>query len=378
MPTALDVYSGPTLANVLPAALAGLGASGEHDPWGLPRCSAWVVLLVDGLGWNLLQDSLSEAPALGELTGVPTPAGFPTTTATSLTTLGTGLPSGLHGVTGYRSFVPEIDDTVGWLSWRSGRSGNDLRETVVPERTQPHPTVFERAVRAGIPATAVLPASFEGSGLTRAALRGARFAPRHAHGDMIAHTVVAAAEGGLVYCYISEVDTLGHVYGPGSLAWRSELAEVGAAVDVLLRELPRGTGLLVTADHGMVTVPESARIDADHDDTLRSGVHTLAGEPRCRHVHTEPGRTDDVAARWRDRLGDDWHILTRAEAIASGLFGPTVAPDVAGRIGDLVVVARGGGGIVRSRAEPHLSELVGQHGALTDDELAVPVLHTVT
>ncbi|NLU83675.1 alkaline phosphatase family protein [Rhodococcus sp. HNM0569] len=371
-----DVYSRTTLADVLPSTLAVLGVPGTHDALGLPDASRWVVLVVDGLGWNLLRSHADAAPTLAALAGGPIAAGFPTTTATSITSIGVGAASGVHGVTGYRTYLSEADDVLNWLSWR-GESGRDERARIVPEDVQPHETVFERAVSHGVAATTVLPGDFAGSGLTRAALRGAEFRARIAYGDLVAHAVDAARTPGLVYTYVSELDTVGHVYGPGTAGWRYQLAAVDELVATLRAELPTGTGLLVTADHGMVTVADDDKIDLDDRPDLLDGVQAVAGEPRCRALHVASGAEADVAARWRAALGDRVWITTRAEAIASGLYGPSVSAETVRRIGDLVVVARDGLALVRRSTEPGMSSLVGQHGALTDDELLVPALHTV-
>jgi hypothetical protein len=65
--------------------------------------------------------------------------------------------------------------------------------------------------------------------------------------------------------------------------------------------------------------------------------------------------------------------MTGDDAAKSGLFGPVVTPEARARIGDVVVIARGGLGIVQRRRESRLSALPGHHGALTDVELLVPL-----
>ncbi|NLE82432.1 MAG: alkaline phosphatase family protein [Rhodococcus sp.] len=373
-----DIYSQATLSTVMPSALAALGAPDEPNVLELPSATRIVVLLVDGLGWNLLREHEADAPFLSGLTGRPIRAGFPTTTATSIASLATGLPSGEHGITGYQSYVGEVRGVLNWLSWRRAGDRRDEVERLVPERTQPSETVFERAAAAGVTTTCVVPAKFDGTGLTRAVLRGAAFTGSITHGDLVAHTAATAtsADRTLTYCYISELDTIGHVYGPGTAPWRHQLR----LVDLLVRELADALGpavrLYVTADHGMVTVPEEDKVDADTAAELTKGVRALAGEPRCRHVHTRPGDTDAVAERWRSVFGDQMWIGTRAEAVAAGLFGSRVTPEASGRIGDVVAVACGRTAAVRRKAESRLSALPGHHGGLTDDELLIPLLHT--
>src|SRR5699024_7988849 len=103
--------------------------------------------------------------------------------------LGTGLPSGRHGITGYQSYVDEIEAPVNWLRWTLAGTSVDQREQLVPEDVQPHPTAFERADAAGLAVTTVVPRHFDGSGLTRAVLRGGTFKGVSAYGDLLAHVV---------------------------------------------------------------------------------------------------------------------------------------------------------------------------------------------
>jgi hypothetical protein len=361
-----------TLADVGPAAIAAL--TGVPHRLSLPPARSVVVLLVDGLGWQQLRRSASTAPTLAAMAGGPIAAGFPSTTASSLAALGTGLRTGGHGITGYTSRVGDRTEPINWLSWRTAGGGVDLRDELVPEQVQPAPTVWERAEQAGLTVTLATSAAFGGSGLTRAVLRGGTFTGTHGAADTVALAAQAASDRSLVYCYFSELDLMGHVRGTGSDSWHDQLALVDRSVALLRDRLPDDATLVVTADHGMVDVLPEELVDHDESPFLREDVAVLAGEARTRYVHAEPGTAAAVAQRWRAELPDGYLVLTRAEAIATGWYGPVESDEIAARIGDLVVVATGRGGIVRGRAEPRLSRMRGQHGSITPDELLVPLL----
>ena len=371
-------YGEASLSDVMPSALAALGVPGETNVLGLPDGPRIVVLLVDGMGAELLRRHPDEAPYLSSLKTSTLTVGFPSTTVTSLSSLGTGLPPGAHGLTGYSSYVEEVGAAVNWLAWRPVGEGGDLRDRLVPETMQPQPTVFERAADAGIAVTVASAAQFDGSGLTRAVLRGGRYAGAVTPGDVIAQAAAGADRGNrsLVYCYTGDLDLIGHVRGASSDAWLSQLALVDAFAEELAGKLPPDATLVVTADHGMVTVSDEAKVDYDDSAELQEGVTALAGAPRCRYVHPRPGAAAEVLGRWRARLGDRMWVVTRDEAIAAGWFGPYVSTTARSRIGDVIAVARGDVAVVRRRSESMLSSLPGQHGALTDDELLVPLLTT--
>ncbi len=372
-------YGTGALADVGPSVLAGLGVPDTVDVLGLPAASRVCVLLVDGLGWQLLAEHGDDAPFLASLAAgrEPITAGFPSTTATSIAALGTGLPTGEHGLVGY-TFATSDDELINVLGWSRHGVGrpDDLRGQVVPEQVQPQATVFERAVEAGVTVHRVTARSQRDSGLTRAVLRGGEFRGVHALGDLAARAIEALRAEGRVLCYAyhADLDLLGHVHGPGTESWRFQLGYVDRLAATIADRLPPDGMLVVTADHGMVAVAESDRVDFDTDPRLSDGVRLLGGEARARHVYTAPGALDDVRAAWSEVLGDRAWVRTREEATAAGWFGPRVSDDARGRIGDLVVAARGNTAVVRSATEPVLSRFRGHHGSLTPAEQFVPLL----
>jgi hypothetical protein len=352
---------------VLPSALAALGVEGWANPLGLPAASSYVVLLVDGLGWNLLRRHAALAPYLSSLAarGRSITAGVPSTTATSITSLGTGLPPGEHGVVGYTSRIPGTGRLLDALRWDA---------KVDPLAWQPNPPVFERAAARGVPVTVVSRGRFERSGLTIAGQRGAAYVGADYAGERIAATIAAAERtGSLTYLYDGDLDSTGHRNGCESPAWRLQLEQIDHFAETLRRRLPRGTALVVVADHGMVDVPVSRRGGVDDEPARLRGGTGFGGEARFRHLYCDDGVSDAVATRWRERLGSAAIVLTRDEAVGAGWFG-TVSASVRPRLGDVVVASIGEIAVVSRTRFAHEAVLVGLHGSLTPDEMLVPLL----
>jgi hypothetical protein len=369
----LPEYGRRSLAEVLPALLAALGVPGPAPALAVPPARAAALLLVDGLGSELLRRHAADAPFLASLPDLgPLTVGFPSSTSISLASLGTGVPPGAHGLLGIVLRADgQLLDTLRWTA-QGGR--DDLRERLVPEEVQPVPTALERAAADGVGVTVVSLSEFDGSGLTRATLRGGRYQGTYAMGDLAAGVLAATAGPGrqLCYAYHRDLDLLGHVHGPGSLPWRLQLAQVDRLAQIVADRLPADALLAITGDHGMVAVDR--RHDVDTDEALSAGVDAAAGDPRARHLHVHPGALDDVLATWTEVLGDGAWVVPGEQAVADGWFGLPVAPHARDRIGDVVVAARGGTAVIRSRAERVLSRMPGQHGSLTADEQLVPLL----
>jgi len=363
----------PHLADVVPSVLAAMGVSDFESRIELPgEIRGACVLLVDGLGAELLDAHADDAPVMAALRGQTLQAGFPSTTVAGLAAVGTGCRSGEHGLVGMSFRLPGVG-VMNALRWRPHPWGDDLRDSVPPEQVQPMATTFERAASAAVEVSVVSGAEFSGSGLTRAVLRGGRYVGVQALGDLAAGVASAVADGGFCYGYHGEVDLLGHLYGPGSPAWRLQLREVDRLVESLVEGLPPGGLLAIVADHGMVAAGDDV-VDIDECATLLDGVAAIGGEPRARHVYIEEGAGDAVLSAWRETLAARAWVASRDEAIAAGWFGGRVRDDVRLRIGDVVAAARGTATMVRRTVEPLESSLIGHHGSLTSAEQSIPLL----
>ncbi|MGW7314964.1 alkaline phosphatase family protein [Streptomyces sp. NPDC054854] len=376
-------YGTGSLADLLPTLAAGQGVPGLAAGIAeLTPADRNCVFLVDGMGWEQIKAHPDEAPYLTSLlagsrggTGRPITSGFPATTATSLASVGTGLPPARHGLPGYAVRNPASGELMNQLRWQPWTA---------PKPWQPYPTVFQLADAAGVHTAQVSSPTFRTTPLTKVALSGGTF-----HGRMtgeermdLAAIQLAAAERSLVYTYYSELDGAGHRHGVDSDAWRGQLMFVDRLVRRLAEQLPPRTALYVTADHGMVDVPfdEDSRIDFDDDWELGAGVALLGGEGRARHVYAVPGAEADVLTVWREVLGDRFWVASREEALELGWFGVPGECDerVLGRIGDVVAAAQADVAITASRNEPNESALVGMHGSMTAAEQLVPLLEVRT
>jgi hypothetical protein len=367
-------YGTGSLAEVLPSAFAVLGAD-EPDRLGLRATLDGVrrvaVLLVDGLGWHQFTTPAAavRAPTLAALVAEPDSrpitAAFPSTTPVSLVTIGTGRPPGAHGILGFNVRVPETGAVLTHIAWTDEP---DVRAW------QPVDPAFTRAAAAGLRTTVVSRPQFDGTSLSTAAYRGARFRGAADPVTLAAEMIDALSANDLVYGYHPDLDAAGHTYGAASTEWLDRLAGVDRLVGSLVDHLPRDGALLVTADHGMLNIPADRRIDLDADPRLRAGVYAVAGEPRVRYLHVVPGAVEDVVTTWREVLGDVVWVVSREEAVAAGWFGP-VDPAHLARIGDVIVVCAGDVAILSSAGEPpRVGQMIGFHGSFSGAEMDIPLL----
>ena len=359
----------PVITDVIPASLCAIDPSlpgaDQRAARNLgiePGASQLLLILVDGLGYELLADHMGHTPVLRrvreDIRSIHTVV--PSTTAAAITAFGTGERPGATNMVGFS--VAYGSGVMNLLAMQGGPA---------PATWQPKPTFFERLAERQVDSAVISPARFAGSGLTGAALRGAR----HVAAESLSERVNAAlaqlrAGTPLVYLYWSEIDHAGHGSGVGSEAWIAQLEEFDSGLSSLLRRLPARVRTVVTADHGMINVESASLIDVAHTPILRDGVRIVAGETRAVHVHAEEGQGARVEERWRETLGERAWILSGPDV--SALIG---AGDGANVIGDLLVLARGRGGVVDSRTQSASAiAMPGIHGSLTSAEMRIPVV----
>lgn len=370
MKAVLPAYGSGFLGDVLPSIASRLGVSSAPAIVNIPASDRYVVLLIDGLGWELLADSADDAPFLHSLLpeALELTSTCPSTTATALTALGTGLTPGQHGIAGYTFRHPFEDKILNSLAWEYGLSAIDV---------QPRMTMFERLDHARILTWLIQPEAFQGSGLTEAGQRGGSFmgvSDERSIADRVEKVVDAALSGPktAVYCYERSLDHEGHLYGVDSFQWRNSLEWCDQLASAMRQALPDDVTLLIAADHGMVDVPADARLVIEDVAELNADVALIGGEARLRHLFIKPGRLNAAVARWRDVLGENAWVRTLDEAVDEGWFG-TMLPEMRRRFGDIVVASRGNRAI-ETIMMPNESRLIGMHGSLTPVEMRVPLL----
>lgn len=369
------------LSSVLPAVSNAIGypmpTAVHPDPkrlqgaLGIPDATSVVVALVDGLGYWNLNMRLGHAPYLRALMNDtanqrPIATCMPSTTVAAMSTFGTGTCPGMTGMTGYTQLNPKTDGICQLISFKNA---------IPPLELQQQPTIFERLSAQDVRVTSSGLPKFAFSALTQAALRGSDYISNDDPRKRIAAAAQAAKTPGLTYLYLRDTDKVGHNYGWDSDKWIGTYERVDAQLGLLRRSVPKGTLIVIVADHGMITTDPESVIDIAQDQRLMQGVAHVGGEPRCVMLYAEQGENpEDIATRWRSVLEDRAQVRTRSQAIDEGVYGPVEAR-VEPMIGDVIVSAAKAVTIVDSRTQAEKAmHLPSVHGSLTMLESDIPCL----
>jgi predicted AlkP superfamily pyrophosphatase or phosphodiesterase len=380
----LPDYGGACIASVTPALRSVVSAraiSGTNRATSEAETPDWLpepaktadqiaFLVLDGLGWEELQSARGLTPTLAGAAGGPITSVVPTTTATALTSISTGLSPAGHGIVGYRVLVgsdgpggrTEEAEILNVLRWRTNRG--DARQRIPPRTFQPV------AAFGGEPVPAVTRADFVATGFSAAHLDGARM-----FGWQVASTLVAEigrlVSGGarFVHAYYDGLDKVAHEHGLG-VHYAAELRSVDRMVSDLVCALPESSCLVVTSDHGQVDVGRSAEMPANE---LLEASWLLSGEGRFRWFHARPRAAAELEAAAIEFHAKSAWVRTLEQIQDENWFGGRLSTEVASRLGDVALVAREPVAFL-DPADTGESRLAARHGSLTPAEMYVPLL----
>jgi hypothetical protein len=347
-------YEGPCISNLVRA----LRAREDWVPDAVRDAQSVVLLVIDGLGWNILDGHRSVLPTIAALSGSPIPTVVPSTTTTALTSLTTGLAPAEHGIVGYRLLVErEVLNVLRWsLPWG---------------RRPPNPTDFQpRLAFGGEAIPAVTRAEFEATGFTNVHLRGANFTGWFGPSSIGVHCRRLITEGErFVYAYYGNADIVFHMHGLEDEFLVAELSFLDYLVADVLDALPSSCALVISADHGHVAFDDWVEVTE-----LASLIEAQSGESRFRYLHAKAGAADELLSAATDRLSTYAWVFSRERLIDEGWLGPRApSAEVRRRLGDIVLAARQPIGFL-DPANAGEARLRSGHGSLTQDEMLVPLL----
>jgi hypothetical protein len=356
----LPTYDAGCISNVVPALLAPPGEAPAWLPAPAVDAERVVLLVIDGLGWEQLGERRHLAPTLAGMAGGAITAVAPSTTATALTSITTGLPPGEHGVVGYRMAVH--GEVLNVLRWST--TAGDARSSIPPLKIQGHSAFL------GQRPPVITRAEFATSGFTQAHLDGVRFTGYRTLGTLAAEVARLCRQGEpFVYGYYEGLDKVSHEYGLGE-QYDEELRWIDHLVATTLDRIPAGTTLVITADHGQVETGDDVR---RLPGEVLAHVAMQSGEGRFRWLHARPGRATALLDAARSTMGDLAWVRSRDEAIAEGWYGPVVTEAASSRLGDVCLAAKGTVAF-EDPLDTGPYVLVGRHGSLTPAEMLVPLL----
>ncbi len=352
------------LGDVLISALQSV--SGENNTLGLARKRSVCVILIDGLGSSNLKAAGAHAGFLNSKPSTPASCFFPATTSTSIVSLATGKPPWETGFIGYQIYDRAAGLRRNLLNgWDSQQDAKDF---------QVLETVSEKAVTRTIEFHTVAPGAYRDSGFTAATMRGSEFHGTKSIEERFdkAKDLLSDSREKVVYLYIPELDQIAHAQGWKSQAWLNQLEDVDGYISKLSSELRKTSGIIVTADHGVVDVPHASHIYLDEllseDELLDVG-----GDTRSLFLYLKnQGAVEATMVQLDAELGDSCYIVNPKMLIDAGYWKEIRDLDI---VPDIVVMAKKEVALYhRGFAKKKSLDMIGHHGSVSQQEMSIPLV----
>ncbi len=390
-------YNGRSIANI-PATVASIVAvpfAGlrplQSELWQpVSRTSnRVVVLLLDAMGWNLIQEMkeelsflLDQATVVDKITSV-----CPSTTTVALTSFWTGHAPASHGLTGLHQFLGDyavgtqmISFTPQFASFPDALidAGLDLEQFLAV------PGVGEQLAQGDVATFAFKGRDIVDSALSK--MHGRGVAGNHgaiSFADMLVQMRDClhehAGEPLYISAYWPTIDTLSHYRGWGSTAVKAELLALFQQIqtsflDQLSDQAKAKTSFFIVADHGHTSMKKGQMIRLeDHPQLMRYLLMQPMGDMRIAYLYAKQGQQQAVLDYLHKHLGKQVWALPVEEALATGLFGPEPYAQVAAeRMGDVVAIMREQTILYTDAQQYFVDNFLAGHGGLSRDEMEVP------
>ena len=331
-----------------------------------------VLVIVDGLGLELLHRHLHSGFLIDHLAD-RIEAVFPSTTAAALTSLATGAYPAEHAIPGWWIYLDEHDLSAVSLPFVDRRDGTDLRlRGVTSKQVFTAPSLLPRmncdtAMVTLVPFVDSVYTSYSSGGCRRIGYE------RISDGiEATARRVAEAADQTFTQLYLPQLDELCHHRGVDGEEVSLMLRMIESELMRLRRSLPGEARLIITADHGHVNLPPSQRILLREDDELLGLLRAWpSGEPAVPVFHVRSGCEGRFRSMFRERLGEQFALLSIDEVDEMRLLGPEpLTPLARRRFGDFIGITPQPRSLRAANDPGHR----GIHAGLTAAEMFVPLI----
>lgn len=398
-----DSYCFSNIPGTIKYLLTGDGSSAlPVDVLGnLPHKYDTVVLfLIDAFGWSCFEKYaddfafLQRFQADGTVTKLTSQ--FPSTTASQVTTIHTGLPVGQNGVFEWHYYEPRLDAIISPLLF--SLAGTQKRERlrfkeVTPEEVFPNQTFYQELGQRGIRSHVFQNRVYTPSSFGNVVFQGAEVHAYRSFPEMLINVGELLGQirsPSYVFVYFDRIDDIGHQYGPDS-------AQIAAEIDIFLTSMERllfnkglsknhKTLLMVTADHGLAQIDPKTTVYLNLDPRFtgfkqfirKNQTHELlipAGSCRDMFLYIKKEKLEAAKDFLNERLTGVADVCRVDDLIKEGLFGPEpMSEEFLGRVGNLVILPYENQSVWWYEQGKFEQNFYGHHGGLSKAEMEIPLL----
>ena len=326
-----------------------------------------VLLLADGMGEKLLRRHLNEDSFLLRHDQAVISAVYPSTTTAATTSIWTGKSPLEHGWLGWSLYFKECAAQIDTFTGNEGHTGLHFPTGSPARMLMPLPMALCGPLEAEVHMISAFD-NYTGPGFIQHAVKSVS--------DMLSLArALLTGKGNKVVCiYYNQPDHGMHALGVNAPETIAEFQNINCEVEAFVSGLGRDTLLIATADHGLVD---------STDPVILNEIPSISEclwmppsvEARAAAFFVKPFRRAQFEREFQSACGEDFLLISRDDALATNLFGRGIMhPKVEDFTGDYIACATGARFLRYDTIGCKVSNMIGMHAGLTDEEMTVPVI----
>lgn len=397
-------YDGYSLYNVVPTLFNLFGVRHKRETLRkdlfkkyINKNNKIIFFLIDGFGYYQYKKFFSEFKFLDLFSshGVifPITSVFPSTTASVLTTLATGLTPQEHGLFEWTMYIEEIDEMIQTLPF--AHLGDTQNESLKKEGVsadvllKDRKTIYQDLKDKGIKSYVFLHQSIVDSTYSSLITKGAERVSYTLLSELLSRLrqcIIENPSPAFFYVYWPDIDSQAHKFGPNSKECTLELKVFFDAIwndfiQKINRKLRKNLTILLTSDHGQLDVDPDKTIYLSKDKSLlqwfakskNNKVILPWGSPRDVFISIKKDKKEEALDYLVSTYGKDAKILMIEDAVSRGLFGINKPSDIfLKRAGDIIILPYENKTIWYEHISGDLFNFYGYHGGLSEEEMLIP------
>lgn len=336
-----------------------------------------VLVVLDGMGYDMLEHNLSpksflRSNCVGKLSSV-----FPSTTASGMTSLYTGVSPNEHAWLGWSLFFKEFCKTIDVFTNLDTYTKHQAAVSSVAEFIMPYETIY-RAIADSIIGD-VQPFT-----ISQSKVKISENGNIHKTADTLERVeeliekICMTDQNTFTFVQWCSPDDTAHRTGCYSAETREKLGEINRMLDKL-RQTVTDTVFIVTADHGMIDIADEILIDRipEINDCLTLPPFM---ESRAMSFFVKSDKKTDFERAFTNMLGQDFLLLSRRDVFDKKILGSGVThKKTYDFIGDYLACAISDVGLRYRTMNAKPKQMnKANHGGLTEQEMTVPLIISAT
>lgn len=316
-----------------------------------------VVILLDGLGINILEKHLSKNDFLRKHLILQYSSVFPPTTTASTTTFLSGLSPIEHGWLGWDVYFEQENKTVTCFT-------NNLQGTTEPAADYKIANKYfsykniahQISETKNADAKIIFPFGKDGF-------------PRLGRWLNEIKKRSSVDEKNFTYAYWTNPDHHLHLKGTDSSSVHKIVKNLNQKIQELCSDL-KDTVVFVTADHGHTDVEKDYLVE-NHPELANMLIRRTVLEPRAMSFYVKDEFKNNFAEEFKKRFSEDYKIFSREDIFKMQLFGTDLPHKNLTGIGDFIAIAINKKILLWDKSE---KDFKSHHAGLTSDEMCIPLI----